>query len=413
MKRSFLYKILCILLFNIIVIFFTFQMHPVYFRVGTADDRLHVREMLKATDKDTFIIMQFTDLHFGELNENDEKSKRAMQTILRAEAAEQQVGLVVFSGDLLSNYAIENSGLKLSKWIQPFTALPSQMPFATVFGNHDDQAYHIDTLKWYVYTKWIFVAFLIIQAATCYYSKARNYAWIPFSLALALLFIIFAVYPSNAMRTSLLHYEKEYARQYWHGQDGDPSLHGLSNYYIPIKSTTQTALIFFLDTGGGRIEETYTDLQLEWVKAVAAGYPGANSIAFAHIPSIEYEQALMNENNFRCFGNQFTEPGGFAGWEHTPPMKTLAAAGVRAVFVGHDHRNSYCCVPLHENIGQPALCYGRHTGYGGYGTWDKGARIIELSFKGQLLQEFSIRTWLRMENGSRIESDILYPFPIL
>ena len=42
-----------------------------------------------------------------------------------------------------------------------------------------------------------------------------------------------------------------------------------------------------------------------------------------------------------------------------------AAGGARAVFAGHDHGNAWCCRPT---AGPPSLCYGRHTGYGGYGA---------------------------------------------
>jgi len=48
---------------------------------------------------------------------------------------------------------------------------------------------------------------------------------------------------------------------------------------------------------------------------------------------------------------------------HTDLLTTLAATGhVRAVFVGHDHGNDWCCPH-----GTMTVCFGRHTGYGGYG----------------------------------------------
>ena len=41
----------------------------------------------------------------------------------------------------------------------------------------------------------------------------------------------------------------------------------------------------------------------------------------------------------------------------------LATYGhVLGVFVGHDHGNDWCCP--HSGM---MVCYGRHTGYGGYG----------------------------------------------
>lgn len=40
-----------------------------------------------------------------------------------------------------------------------------------------------------------------------------------------------------------------------------------------------------------------------------------------------------------------------------------AFGNTKAVFVGHDHGNDWCC-PF---AGGLMVCYGRHTGYGGYG----------------------------------------------
>jgi hypothetical protein len=43
------------------------------------------------------------------------------------------------------------------------------------------------------------------------------------------------------------------------------------------------------------------------------------------------------------------------------------------------------------------MCYGRHTGYGGYGDWARGGRQILLD--RQLLGG-DVRTWVRLEDGS-------------
>lgn len=59
------------------------------------------------------------------------------------------------------------------------------------------------------------------------------------------------------------------------------------------------------------------------------------------------------------------------------------------MFVGHDHGNDWCCP--HKKMW---LCYGRHTGYGGYGDWARGARIIEI-----MDQPFALKSWIRMEDG--------------
>lgn len=48
------------------------------------------------------------------------------------------------------------------------------------------------------------------------------------------------------------------------------------------------------------------------------------------------------------------------------------------------------------------MCYGRHTGYGGYGDWARGGRQVLLD-KRSLGDD--IQTWIRMEDGS-ISGDV-------
>jgi len=41
------------------------------------------------------------------------------------------------------------------------------------------------------------------------------------------------------------------------------------------------------------------------------------------------------------------------------------------------------------------LCFGRHSGYGGYGNWMRGSRQILLDEK-----HITTKTWIRLEDGS-------------
>jgi hypothetical protein len=45
-----------------------------------------------------------------------------------------------------------------------------------------------------------------------------------------------------------------------------------------------------------------------------------------------------------------------------------------------------------------SLCFGRHTGYGGYGKWTRGARQILLD--ESLIDNRELETWIRLENGN-------------
>ena len=51
--------------------------------------------------------------------------------------------------------------------------------------------------------------------------------------------------------------------------------------------------------------------------------------------------------------------------------------------------------------GGPFLCFSKHTGYGGYGNWNRGARVVRLEFDDLVGErsELSVQTWVRMENG--------------
>ena len=43
------------------------------------------------------------------------------------------------------------------------------------------------------------------------------------------------------------------------------------------------------------------------------------------------------------------------------------------------------------------MCYGRRTGYGGYGDWARGSRQILLK---ENIPEVPVETWVRLEDGT-------------
>jgi hypothetical protein len=44
------------------------------------------------------------------------------------------------------------------------------------------------------------------------------------------------------------------------------------------------------------------------------------------------------------------------------------------------------------------ICFGRHTGYGGYGNWVRGSRQILVDIES-LGKDRSIETWIRLADG--------------
>lgn len=75
----------------------------------------------------------------------------------------------------------------------------------------------------------------------------------------------------------------------------------------------------------------------------------------------------------------------------------MSCATLQAVFAGHNHGLDWCCP--YKNLW---LCFARHTGYGGYGDWPRGSRILSMTE-----QPLSIESWIRMEDGTKHSHVIL------
>lgn len=121
-------------------------------------------------------------------------------------------------------------------------------------------------------------------------------------------------------------------------------------------------------------------------------------------------------------GGQYTVD--YADWDVPFMQALLDTEGLLATFSGHDHWNDWCvqlfrdsgtsvclnpqlteyrCFKWNDTIGSATLpgnglnmCYGRHTGYGGYSDLARGGRQILLK-KNTLTDE--VITWVRLESG--------------
>lgn len=81
----------------------------------------------------------------------------------------------------------------------------------------------------------------------------------------------------------------------------------------------------------------------------------------------------------------------------------LNITGLLAVFSGHDHGDDWCyrwntTLPGMNLTGNGLhLCFGRHSGYGGYGSWTRGSRQVFVTEAD--LAERRLETWVRLETG--------------
>ncbi|KAF2796507.1 Metallo-dependent phosphatase [Melanomma pulvis-pyrius CBS 109.77] len=340
-----------------------------------------------------FKISVFEDLHFGEPADvggpiADLRTIGVMNTILDVEPP----NLVVLNGDLITceNVATANVSDYIDQIVEPLKS--RNIPWASTYGNHD-------------------------MSKTC---STRVMA------------------------------EREQAvggKLAWTKMmvDGEYNEVGTSNYYVPIYASSGggnprlAMLLWFFDSKGGRAYQQtdpdgedvpvadYVDQKVvDWFnlekRAIAQQHPNQPipSLAFVHIPihatwTFQHGPNMnsatepgINEDNIGHQGISCDALGKNCYWnkKDTPFMKSLAATeDLMAVFSGHDHGDDWCMKWASISGNEPPngnsihLCFGRHTGYGGYSDWTRGARQIVVHEDSLRGGEREVETWIRLEDG--------------
>ncbi|KAL5994675.1 putative inactive purple acid phosphatase 16 [Asimina triloba] len=345
----------------------------------------------------------FADLHYGENAwtdwgpQQDGNSHTVMSTILNAENPD----FVIYLGDVVTanNVPIQNASLYWDQAISP--TRERGIPWASVFGNHDDAPFEWPS-DWFSASG--------IPQLKC----QPKYSSLVGMIGLVLCFRFKGTSRLELMkketRKNILSHSRSGPRDLW------PSV---SNYVLPVLSSnyprSAVAFLYFLDSGGGSYPEVISSAQVKWFQEKSQEInPDSRipEIIFWHIPSQAYEEVAPRHSIEKpCVGsiNKESVAAQEADWGmmdalvKRPSVKNLLDWIIahlmhigQAVFVGHNHGLDWCC-PHHKLW----LCYARHTGYGGYGNWARGARIIEITE-----QPFSLKSWIRMEDGSK-DSEIL------
>lgn len=313
---------------------------------------------------------------------SDQKSIEVMNTILDCEAPD----LVVLNGDLITgeNTYISNSTHYLDMIVAPIAN--RNIPFATAYGNHD--------INYNLSTEALF--------------KREKELW-PF-----------------------LSHTKRLV---------DNASSGVSNYYVPVWSSVShgtfgpALILWFFDSKGGKafqqldadgkqiqLAGTVDSSAVDWFAKASASLMRRYkrtipSLAFVHIPTYASGAAQVTGNgidnhtapgiNDDCCpaATQGIDSSGKYDGSDIPFMQALMNTdGLLAVFSGHDHGNDWCYKWGSKLSGMNLtgngldICFGRHSGYGGYGTWTRGARQIRISEK--LLAQKIIESWVRLEDES-------------
>ncbi|POS80225.1 hypothetical protein DHEL01_v201384 [Diaporthe helianthi] len=336
---------------------------------------------LRFREDGTFQVSIFADLHFGENAwdswgpQQDINSVKVIKQILDNESP----GLVVLNGDLITgeNTFKENSTTYMDQIVGPL--LKRNLTWASAYGNHDSD-YNI----------------------TGEGLLAREKLW------------------PNSRTTSMV---------------PGPNA-GVTNYYLPVYPGSPARctllgvarcapglILWFFDSRGGHL---YQELDADgnmvgrqnWVDtSVVNWFQQTNaelvqrhgrvipSLAFVHIPTngsqafqtkvgvnstrqpgINDDYPLAAQGQGWCADGATNDGSCEYGAQDVPFMQAITTTkGLMAVFSGHDHGNTWCykwegVLPGMTVAGNGLnLCFGQHSGYGGYGNWIRGARQVLVS----------------------------------
>jgi hypothetical protein len=236
----------------------------------------------------------------------------------------------------------------------------------------------------------------------------------------------------NLSREALFKEEDKYSLSYTqHSPIGIP---GVTNYYLPLYAQEQDcdgtpiAIFWFFDSQGGAefqapagsekipnwVEPSITTwflteqakLKKKWGKSLP-------SLAFVHIPPTAFltvqNKFLPNIGEESAYFPGLNDDVPLAaegdGTQDVPFMQALVdTPGLHSVYSGHDHGDAWCAnwpsvAGVMNNGNTPQICFCKHTGYGGYGNWNRGSRNLKLRFG----KEIDVETWVRMENGNIVQ----------
>ncbi|XP_050230553.1 probable inactive purple acid phosphatase 16 [Mercurialis annua] len=331
----------------------------------------------------TFKIALFADLHFGEDGwtdwgpQQDINSIKVMSTVLDHESPD----FVVYLGDVVTanNIPIANASLYWDEATSPTRA--RGIPWASVFGNHDDARFDWP-VEWFSSPG---IPPVHCHAATnSSHSESCSFR---------------GTNRIELMKNEIKHNNLSFSRK--GPEDLWPSV---SNYAIQVASSSdpkeKVMIMYFLDSGGGSYPEVISNAQAEWFRLKSREInPDSRvpEIVFWHIPSKAYQKVAPWFFIYKpCVGSINLERVAAQEEEFGIMDILVKRPSVKAVFVGHNHGLDWCCP-----YSKLWLCFARHTGYGGYGNWDRGARIVEMTE-----QPFSIKSWIRMEDGN-VHSEVL------
>lgn len=329
--------------------------------------------------------------------------------VVRKVLAHEKSQLVVLNGDLVTGATTQadNVTAYVDQVLQP--VIDSGLPWATTYGNHDHQSYSKPE-----------ELFKHEQR----YKKSLTQNMLPNNSNAGVSNYYLLVYPASGNQTVpdlILWFFDSRGGNFHDGSkrpdwvDESVGIKTLPFMFRPnILTLTSQVVTWFV--------EANKKLTQEYKKVIP-------SLAFYHIPisatfKFQKDPGVNPSTEPGINGEQVVWQGEMYDKKLDHDLEFMEAlsntSGLLATFSGHDHDNDWYVVSgfntsrkktgLLTDIPLPRcykwkpkdpghdvnICYGRHTGYGGYGDLDRGGRQILL--KKPTLDKEAI-TWIRLEDG--------------
>jgi len=252
-----------------------------------------------STNKDAFNILQLTDIHMSDKDNQQIQFDFISLTI--NDAINKGVDMIVVDGDTFT-FASKKTVQRVCQYIDSFN-----IPWTITFGNHDEQG--IFSITW-------LTNYLNSFGSNCIFKDIQ-----------------------------------------------EDDVFGNANFYIDInESGSLFERIIILDSNRYYFNDYYgydylKQDQIDWYERISKDYLSTDAMMFFHIPLPEFETAY---NLYKEGSSEITYLGGSNGEGISAPKynsglfkKIQELGNVKAIFVGHDHNNDSAIV--YKNV---LLSYG-------------------------------------------------------
>ncbi|XP_010544895.1 PREDICTED: probable inactive purple acid phosphatase 14 [Tarenaya hassleriana] len=335
-----------------------------------------------------FKILQVSDMHYGygaksgclNVPEEEEPFCSDLNTtaFLRRTIASERPDLIVFSGDNI-NGLCETMDAAKSMNLAFAPAIESRIPWVAILGNHDQESDMTrEQLMRYI-VRLPYTLSRVNPAGARYYIDGFGNHNLEVQGPFGSPF-----------------YFKSVLNLYFLDSGDNTHLPGFNYNYDWIKTSQQ----YWYEQTSKWLEAQYR----RWPNPQKSAAPG---LAYFHIPLPEFWS--FNTSNASTGVRQ--EETGSAVVNSGFFTKLVERRDVKAVFVGHDHRNDFC-----GKLRDINLCYAGGFGYHAYGQvgWARRARVVlaqlEKSRHGRWGDVESITTWKRLDdkNHSVVDTQVLW-----